>query len=426
MPVNLQNKNIQSQSLLAQIMSMNTSFVEKEWLGLGKQWADLPPRIKRQATQDFTIPTYTEEQILPAPNISIHQLTDFPLPTATVIVQEKPSEFFSRYDADIVSEAMLTKIRRLPMPTRTVVKKLMHIRHQAWLDGFKSVKYAHISTSVSTHCPWWVISFWNEVHDLRTTVRGPWLTAKAWLAAELRQKRSPQRRAHAEDVSILLAALPWGGKKCGLSDDEPIHTLWRYLGPHFTTGSQQNDMLEILRTKVAADPHLVQRLRIEGMAFTEKLRQAFATRGTEAYKTEQRFAWLRTIGEDLVETGRTLLTIAHLGDNNKHWVGLVVDAEAHVIQYGDALGSPILPDLLEAYEWWILQHTASPFQTKELQITKQEDSSSCGILADNAVGHFALPGAFPLMKASEACSIGRMSTFIRVANYILERVSTYR
>ena len=93
---------------------------------------------------------------------------------------------------------------------------MMHIRHQVWLDGFKSVKYAHISTSVSTHCPW-NISFWNEVHDLRTTVHGPWLTAKAWLATELHQKRSPraQQRAHAEDVSILLAAFSWG-KKCGL------------------------------------------------------------------------------------------------------------------------------------------------------------------------------------------------------------------
>jgi hypothetical protein len=171
-------------------------------------------------------------------------LTNFPLPTVTVIIwEEKPSEFFSRYDVDIISKAMLTKICRLPMLTWMVVKKLMHICHQAWLDGFKSVKYTHISTSVSTHCPWWVISFWNEVHDLCTTVHGLWLTGKAWLATELHQKRSPQWWAHTEDVSILLAAWLWGGKTCGLSDDKPIHTLWQYLGPHFTTGSQQNNML---------------------------------------------------------------------------------------------------------------------------------------------------------------------------------------
>jgi hypothetical protein len=41
----------------SQIMSTNTSFIEKEWLGLGKKWVDLPPHIKCQAIQYFTIPT---------------------------------------------------------------------------------------------------------------------------------------------------------------------------------------------------------------------------------------------------------------------------------------------------------------------------------------------------------------------------------
>jgi hypothetical protein len=133
----------------------------------------------------------------------------------------------------------------------------------------------------------------------------------------------------------------------------------------------------------------VQYLCIEGIAFTKKLCQAVTTHGTEAYQTKQRFAWLRTIREDMVERGRALLTIAHLGDDNKHWVGLVVDAEECLIYYGDALSSPIPPHLLKAYEWQILQNTASLFQMKDLRITKWGGGSSCGILADNAVDHFA-------------------------------------
>jgi hypothetical protein len=190
-------------------------------------------------------------------------------------------------------------------------------------------------------------------------------------------------------------------------------------------GSQQNDMLEILHSQVAADPTLVQGLRIEGVAFTEKLRQAANTHGTDTYKTDQRFMWLRAIGEDLVEKQRALLTIAHLGDDNKHWVRLIIDAKEQTTHYGDALNAPIPTDLFEAYEWWISQHTPSPFEMKDLQITKQEDGESCGILADNGLNHFALPGVFPLMKASEVRTVGRMSTFIRIANHILERVSTY-
>ena len=127
------------------------------------------------------------------------------------------------------------------MPTSTVTKELVKIGHQAWLDGFKSVKYVHIGDGVTTHFPLWLISFWSEVHGLRTTVRDPWVKAKAWLTVELKQKKVLKRRTYAEDVNILLAQLPWGVKKCGVSDTEPIHTMWRYLGPHFTTGSQQND-----------------------------------------------------------------------------------------------------------------------------------------------------------------------------------------
>ena len=182
-------------------------------------------------------------------------------------------------------------------------------------------------------------------------------------------------------------------------------------------------MLDILRSQVAADPTLVQRLRIEGVVFTNQLREAAATCGTAAYKTKQEFAWLRTIGEDLMRRNQALLMIAHLGEDNKHWVGLVIDAKEHTIHYGDALGSPIPAKLLEAYEWWILQHTPSPFKMKDLPVTKQDDGSSCGILADNSLDHFALPGAYPLMKPSQVCSIGRMSTFICVASHILERVS---
>jgi hypothetical protein len=73
----------------------------------------------------------------------------------------------------------------------------------------------------------------------------------------MHQKKSISRHTHAEDVNILLATLPWGIDKCGVSNSEPIHTLWRYLGPHFTMGSHQNDLLEILHSHVAADPDLI-------------------------------------------------------------------------------------------------------------------------------------------------------------------------
>lgn len=45
----------------------------------------------------------------------------------------------------------------------------------------------------------------------------------------------------------LHSALPWAVKKPrGLSDDEPIHTLWQNLGSNWLSGSSQNNLLELL------------------------------------------------------------------------------------------------------------------------------------------------------------------------------------
>jgi hypothetical protein len=55
------------------------------------------------------------------------------------------------------------------MPTSAMIKELANVRCQAWFNGFKSVKYIHISDSVSTDFPLWLISFWCDIHHICTT-----------------------------------------------------------------------------------------------------------------------------------------------------------------------------------------------------------------------------------------------------------------
>jgi hypothetical protein len=310
----------------------------------------MPPQVKHAAMQGFTIPIHIQEQLLPSPKISIQQYVNFPLPKPSAVIQTiLTPEYFSRYDPEPITERLLERMCWLSIPAPAVIKELTNIGCQAWLDGFKSVKYVHIGDGVSTHFPLWLISFWSDVYNIRTTAHDPWVKAKAWLATELQQKKSLHRRTYVEDVNILLSELPWGIKKCGLSDSEPIHTLWRFWGLHFTTGSQQNDHLEILCSHIAADPGLVQHIHVEGVALTAKLAEAAATDGTDAYHTEKRFAWVRTLGENIMKQEQALLTLVHLGDNNQHWVGLIVDAKEKAIHYRDSLEYPIPPDLLQYY-----------------------------------------------------------------------------
>jgi hypothetical protein len=139
----------------------------------------------------LTIPNTIHQQLLPSKNLSIHQLVDFTLPKGAAVLSTATSlDYFCHNPPDLLSKSSLSKIKRLPMPSASVTKKLVVAVKQAWLDGFESVKYAHISTGVATHFPLWLITFWSSVHELRTDVRDLWVKAKAWLAKEMIQKRS--------------------------------------------------------------------------------------------------------------------------------------------------------------------------------------------------------------------------------------------
>ncbi|KAJ7106623.1 hypothetical protein C8R44DRAFT_596258, partial [Mycena epipterygia] len=187
--------------------------------------------------------------ILPDDSISIYALLDFNLPRPTLVARGTTNRdlFFSKYAPDTVDASMILRLRHLDLPAIPVIRQLFQDKNQAWLDGFTSVKYAHISGDGVTHFPLWVISFWNDVIDIRLQVRKPWTDARDWLKKQMEHKKNPDIRRHAADVSRLLGILPWKGKKRGLSDSEPIHTLWRYFGVQWLSSSDIDDVLELLR-----------------------------------------------------------------------------------------------------------------------------------------------------------------------------------
>ena len=76
----------------------------------------------------------------------------------------------------------------------------------------------------------------------------PWILAREWTNARIHMKWSPELHELTGDTKAFLAALPW--------DNEPVCVMWRYLGPHMTMSSQQNDMLDNLSDRIAAQQHL--------------------------------------------------------------------------------------------------------------------------------------------------------------------------
>jgi hypothetical protein len=76
--------------------------------------------------------------------------------------------------------------------------------------------------------------------------------------------------------------------------------------------------------------------------------EAAATQTSDMYQTAQSFRWIWALGEDKILHQQTILTLHHLGDDNKHWVSLVIDGEHQTMYYGNSYGTEILPDLVTA------------------------------------------------------------------------------
>ncbi|KAJ6632260.1 hypothetical protein B0H10DRAFT_1770791, partial [Mycena sp. CBHHK59/15] len=212
--------------------------------------ASAPPLVHRIAKEVFSISQEIHYDLLPSPMISIAKMLEFTVPLEFVPNgAPQPAQYFSKAAPDILDQNIVNRLRRLPIPEAKVIRKLVERSRQAWLDGYQSVIYSHLSGSVVTHFPLWVLTYWNAILDFKREVRAPWVKCSDWVAQQKKlARKNPARAELVEETGMILRMIPWGwAKPEGLSDSEPIHNLWRFLGPHWLTGSQQNDMLELLR-----------------------------------------------------------------------------------------------------------------------------------------------------------------------------------
>ena len=82
--------------------------MDKDWVGIGKQWADVPPWVKRTVAVILTIPNTIHQQLLPSKNLSIHQLIDFTLPKGAAVLSTATSlDYFCHNPPDLLSESSL-------------------------------------------------------------------------------------------------------------------------------------------------------------------------------------------------------------------------------------------------------------------------------------------------------------------------------
>ncbi|KAJ7729874.1 hypothetical protein B0H14DRAFT_3518181 [Mycena olivaceomarginata] len=190
------------------------TFKKSDWIAQGKAWASVPPSIKKIGGEFFSIPQVLEYELLPSPFLPIAKLLEFPLPLEGTVAASQPAH------GGVFQSG------------RKDCAKLLANSRQYWLDGFQSVIYSHLGGAV-THFPLWILTYWKAVVDIKRDVWGPWRKCQAWVNSQKKvAKKNPDRAALAEEAGLMLAMVPWGcTKPPGLSDSEPFHTLWRFVGP---------------------------------------------------------------------------------------------------------------------------------------------------------------------------------------------------
>src|ERR1700728_10241 len=118
------------------------------------------------------IPPNLERVLFPNSTLSVAQFLQFPLPPiSTSSTVHLPAAFFSRHGPTVDDVGLISKI---PVPTAETVKELHLACKSAVSMGNMSVVCPHTALASEKRVPLWIITYWTEVINLRTT-REPWV-----------------------------------------------------------------------------------------------------------------------------------------------------------------------------------------------------------------------------------------------------------
>jgi hypothetical protein len=365
------------------------------------------------------IPAEVQSEVFPDVSLSVLDFLQFPLPIVSgTATRHKPSDFFSK---DQPNTQNIKAVQKIPVPPAKTVAELVVLCKTAVLSGTHSLKCLHVPSASAERFPVWVIPYWAEVLVLRTTSRKAWGQAEEFLRLH---KRAWKKMADGEKTDSIiqeaydtLACIPWSGNIRGFDEREPLHKLATYASRSWLGTTHENQMLDLLRRDLLFSGSSIE---IANMAFFSTLHRAYEHRDTGEYEDSRSFAWVRGIGEALVNGERDGLgTMVNIGGD--HWVAIALDFAQSVVWYGDSFGQEPVDEVTSVINWWTHHHTGYEFLYRKLKIASQKDGFSCGLIGPNALGHFYLPETYPLINTAQV-DTERVSVLLRVVRRHLDQV----
>lgn len=261
--------------------------------------------------------------------------------------------------------------------------------------------------------PAWVFDYWKEIGRAVDT-RKRWKISLAWVRE---QSTSPLAEEVCHRLLLGLSSFSWShgaAYTCDITpllSDSPVHS--------YLSGYHINKMIAQMRDQYREyhGPHIAGR---HIFATVDHFNAIFGFYGNMHQKKEG-YLWdglMMVENKIIMGEVDSLGGVMHLPE---HWVSVVIEFQQQRILYGDSLGQQIPARERRTFERWIKhlvnRSTKLPIYNKAtidwLPTQSQNDSTSCGLFALNAIAHHYLE--HPLLSSDPiALACRRMEIVLHI------------
>ena len=335
------------------------------------------------------IPSNIVRDWLPAANEAVRHLFTFNYFPHNTTHYFKPPDLASVLHEHSILGFDPAILPQLGLPINPSISKL-------YQDAIKSAKHPIYSVTLALHptlkesvtLPVWVFDYWREI-EVALSYQRKWEAALTWLRPHL---ESPVVAGQCRDLMMSLSFFPWSGNNISV---ENITAIFSSSPPRCYLNSFHIDYMVEQMSR--------QHQELYGLGVSG--RHVFAT--TNIFKTIIDFYGTRRtpvktgnhLWERLAEIENRIVqgevdSVCGAHYLPLHWVSVVFDIKQWCIIYGDSLNHHIPGVEHTAFTRWIQRLSQRSGRKLDidsilvhpLQTGYQNDSTSCGLFALNAIG----------------------------------------